>query len=378
MKFWLYYADVGGGHHAAAQALERAIAQKLQTDSSTKLINATAGGHSLASFFVDKGYEFLINKADWLWRILYQFSKLKPVARLENFLLTLGMRRAMEAHFAEGAPSAVVATYFLVGPLLALFKKHAVIVPITVVVTDWFTVHPMWFHYPALMYLVFSQEVRLQALKAGVPSSHITVVSPIINEKFFVVPPAQHIERFRNEHALSAGIKTILVVGGGNGLPHGEQVLENLIQSDITAQYIVVCGHDKMWQKKAEALAARTKQKVAVFGFVDFMHTLIALADVVVTKAGPAMIMETIILKKPLVLTHYIWEQEKGNMQFVVDKKIGFYEPNTQLVPALVKKVLFDEYTKKMLAENCSHVNLRSGTAEIVDEIFKNLKSKSV
>ncbi len=371
MRVWMYYADVGGGHRMAARALAEKFSATYGTAITPTFINATAGGSKAAPFLVDHGYEFLINKAEWLWKVLYQISKLRWIAALENWLLHIGMWRALRAEWHRGAPDAIVASYFLVGPLLRLRKHFKSTVPIVVVVTDWFTVHPMWFHYSDLTYIVFSESVRQLALRSGVEDKHITVLPPIVSEKFFATPTNQSLIDFKIKYGLSPTKKTVLIVGGGTGLPHGTRILKTLLHSNIDAQYVVVCGNNVSWYREMCTLASRTPQRVVVFGFVDFMQLLLSLCDVAIIKAGPAMVMETVLLKKPMIITHYIWEQEKGNMRFVADNKLGFYEPSINKLPTLLKKMLHDASTAEELKRNGEHITIRNGTADIADYIYQ-------
>ena len=68
--------------------------------------------------------------------------------------------------------------------------------------------------------------------------------------------------------------------------------------------------------------------RIHVYGFVDFVYELINISDAVITKGGPATVMEILQLNKIPVISSYIWEQEKGNVELVTQSNVGFYEPN--------------------------------------------------
>jgi processive 1,2-diacylglycerol beta-glucosyltransferase/1,2-diacylglycerol 3-beta-galactosyltransferase len=91
---------------------------------------------------------------------------------------------------------------------------------------------------------------------------------------------------------------------------------------------------------------------------------LINISDAVITKCGASTIMEILILKKIPVVNSYIWEQEKGNVEFLVKNKLGFYETKISKLPNLIRKIFNED---KILAEN--KMIIQNGTDQIAKYI---------
>ena len=145
----------------------------------------------------------------------------------------------------------------------------------------------------------------------------------------------------------------ILILGGGDGIPKGEKILNELLQSDINAEIGIVCGKNEVLQTAAESLKkSNNADHLKIYGYVDFIYELINISDVVITKCGASTIMEILNLKKVPVVNDYIWEQELGNVDYLIEKKLGIYEPQIKNLPNAVKNLLEDEKLYSSFKEN--------------------------
>jgi prepilin-type N-terminal cleavage/methylation domain-containing protein len=118
-------------------------------------------------------------------------------------------------------------------------------------------------------------------------------------------------------------------------------------------------------KKEIEVVTKQTKKQITVYGFVDFLPELIAKADVVIAKAGEGVVHEVLQQKKPLIISHFIWGQETGNKDFVVNNGLGFYEPKAKNIPALVQRCLYDAEIRQSLEKAYSEHLQRNGVGEV-------------
>ena len=93
--------------------------------------------------------------------------------------------------------------------------------------------------------------------------------------------------------------------------------------------------------------------------------------DVVITKCGASTFMEILISGKVPVINNYLWEQEKGNMEFVRDNHLGIYEKNLQKLPESVFRLtsnasVYGDYSRRIL-----NSRIKNGTPLVSDFIFK-------
>lgn len=59
-------------------------------------------------------------------------------------------------------------------------------------------------------------------------------------------------------------------------------------------------------------------------GFVHNMPEWMSASDMIITKAGPGTIAESLICGLPVLLNAFIPCQEEGNVTYVLDNKVGW------------------------------------------------------
>jgi processive 1,2-diacylglycerol beta-glucosyltransferase/1,2-diacylglycerol 3-beta-galactosyltransferase len=239
------------------------------------------------------------------------------------------------------------------------------------VVTDPFTVPPIWFFEKNIKYFVFSELAKKTALAQGVQEKNIFVVAPVINEKFLQARGLGKGE-VRGKLGLPQDKKVVLVAAGGDGLYKGGKIVRSLMNLSDDFRLIVVCGREKKFFDQVNCLKEKYPDKILlVTGFAENMEEFMAAADLVVSKAGPAVVFESLTMGRPLVLTYYIWGQEKGNRDFVVDNGFGRYEPQTDRLAQTVADFFANESEYKNTLERISALSLKTGVGEIAQKILK-------
>ena len=108
------------------------------------------------------------------------------------------------------------------------------------------------------------------------------------------------------------------------------------MKSSIEAEIAIVCGKDAFMKKNIERMAKRYPNKtIHVYGFIDFMFELMNISDIIVSKGGPATVLEALMLEKPLIVSQYVFGQEKGNVDFVRRERL-----DRERLPADVGRLL--------------------------------------
>ena len=79
---------------------------------------------------------------------------------------------------------------------------------------------------------------------------------------------------------------------------------------------------------------------IAVLGFVDNMHELLEASDFAITKAGPSTVFEHLVKRVPPILTHSAGLQEKGNADFCLNNKVGWFINNQEELQDLMDRIL--------------------------------------
>ena len=102
-----------------------------------------------------------------------------------------------------------------------------------------------------------------------------------------------------------------------------------------------------------------------IYGYVDFIYELINVSDVVITKCGASTFMEILVSGKVPVISNYIWEQEKGNMEFIRDNSLGIYENDINKLPGKTMDILQNESIYNFYVNNIRNAQIKNGTPEV-------------
>lgn len=98
----------------------------------------------------------------------------------------------------------------------------------------------------------------------------------------------------------------------------------------LPIQLAVIAGRNETLFKQLRKLSWHVPANVQ--GFVTNMPDWMRASDLVITKAGPGTIMETLAAGKPMILSSYLRGQEGGNVQFVQEAGVGVLRANPQAI----------------------------------------------
>ena len=184
--------------------------------------------------------------------------------------------------------------------------------------------------------------------------------SGITDSKIYLTPPLVWLQNQANINPNnSVKPSKLLILAGGDSFLGGKQILTTLSKLNPEIKVTLVCGRNEALLKQAQTL--KTQKNLLnwqIFGFSKQVPKLISEADLVVTKAGPATIWEILSLKKPMILTSYIWKQELGNKDFVVNQKLGIFEPNPSKLFELVQDFFTNPEKYSLILANLNKLEL--------------------
>lgn len=377
-RILLLYLKTGGGHLAAGKAIEKRI-RELHDDKDVEvyLFDPLPSDNLVWTVLFQKGYGFTSHRFSYLWVGAYFFSThVRLVKVLWNFLMLLIFWRTIAQAVKEHEITKIVLLHcLLILPTRFALKRLRKQVPMVNVVLDPFTAHDLWFQRFEGPTIVFSERLRRVAVeKFGIRPSMVHRRPVILRRDFSDGPlPASKIRELKERFGFSRERRIVLLAGGGEGLPHGERYVEAILRSSLDVDVAVVCGKDELMRKNVERISKRYPgKKVHVYGFIDFMFELMNVADVIVSKGGPATVMEALMLEKPLIVSQYVFGQEKGNLEFVKQHRVGFFASKPAEIVAQIERIVADPEMYEEYKERIRSLALRNGTNEIVDFIMSH------
>ncbi|MDQ7816264.1 MAG: glycosyltransferase [Melioribacteraceae bacterium] len=371
-KLLFIYLRTGGGHLAPARSVADYINKYKNQEAETLLIDGFEKTKWFSRFIIEDGYRHLQIKAKWFYEFLYATHKLKFISHISAFLVSINITKYLRELFCGYQPDKIVIFhFFLIKPVYSTLKKLKKEIPVITVVTDPFTAHPLWFLRRDQNFILFSEKLKQSCTADGIHENNLNVFPFILGEKFSSLPSEEVILFFRKKYGIEKQ-NVLLILGGGDGIPKGVKILKRMLKSNIGFSIIIVCGKNKRLFKQASRLKNEiTGKDLMVFGFVDIVYELLCLSDIVITKCGASTFMEILVCGKIPVVNSYIWEQEKGNVDFIIENQLGVYEKRVRKLPGVVEnlfdsKVLLDSYKK-----NIFNAGLENGTVKVAEFICK-------
>lgn len=367
-KYFLCYLKTGGGHLAPARSIAKYLQQRHGEKIEPVLVDGLDNASPFARFVIEDGYRILQARAKWYYELIYALNKFPPIGlgnvALANFFIKLHLKkRIIEEHPAKIA----ILHFLLIEPIYGVLEELGLDIPVVTMVTDPFTAHPMWFKRKQKQFIVFSERLKNYCVATRkTPEEKLHVFPFIIDEKFSSPLPPEQIQTIKKQFGFSLEKKVILVIGGGDGIPHGKFILQQLLFASLDVEIAIVCGKNKQLYNDATDLQRRYPA-LKVFAFVDFVYELLNASDIVITKCGASTIMEILMMKKIPIINDYLWEQELGNMEFVRDNKLGIFERNIQKLPAIIRELISGETMYAMFRQNIEMMNLRNGTRDVAE-----------
>ncbi len=371
-RYFLLYLKTGEGHFAPARSIAQYLSSIYGNSIEPVLIDGLTDAHSLPRSLIEKGYRLLQARAKWYYEFLYATNKFPPIGYLNVAIANYFIKPYLKKRIEGERPAKIVVFHFLlIAPVFDILRELRYDIPVVTAVTDPFTAHPMWFQRPQQRYIVFSERLKTYCMeRRKIAESRLHVFPFIINEKYEAPLPAAEITSVKQKFGFRLDRKCVLIIGGGDGIPHGKHILRRLLHASLDVEIAIVCGKNK----ELHAVALQLQQhypSLKVFGFVDFVYELLNTADIVITKSGASTIMEILMLKKIPVIIDYIWEQELGNMEFVRDNELGIFERNISKLPQIVRDLVSDEDQYRRYRQNIEMMKVRSGTKEVAEFLRK-------
>lgn len=373
-KILYLYLNTGGGHINGAKALSHAIEESYGTEVENHMVDALDPKSKFIRHIVEEGYRVSVQDMPWAWPLTFETGKFRLVQHLELLFLRPVIKPHLKKVIQEKGITKIVILHFLLIQLVhEILTEEGWNIPMVTVVMDPFTVHPFWFIRKDRPLVVFSQQAKEAALKKRVPESMITVLPLMLRRHFERRIPEGLIDETKKKFGFTPGKKLLLLAGGGDGIPGAHNILKQALTQGLEAEIAVVCGKNAKLQAQCDAVAAKYgfgRPQVKIYGFVDFMYELMNMADLVVSKGGPATVMEILMLRKPLIVVNYIYGQEKGNVDFVTRNDVGFYIPSARKLVSKAAEILANPHLAQDMEEKVARLGLRNGTADLTKFVY--------
>lgn len=366
------YETAGGGHFANAKAIENAMKLRYP-ECEVVLMHISQESNSKRVAYLYNSYNDMLKADPRMVRYGYTLMNAVNAEQLAIPLLPKAVR-SFEEFFRSKEPDIIVSVfgvfnYIALNLMERLGWKGKI--PYYIFVTD-LTRNFLrgWVHPEADGMITMLEETRAQVIAYGMPAERIKVLHGMpVNPSFMVAPKTK--EAARKDLGMALDRFTVLVTMGGVANKNTIRFSKELAESGLPLQLIVVCGRNAALKRKMDRLAAHARIPIKVLGFTDQMPTLMDATDLAISKPGPGTIAELAYKEIPMLIDGIFppMPQEKGNLDFVMDKGIGLIITRQHGVSELVRDLMNDPVKVDKLRESMRRINNPNAVYDLVDLI---------
>jgi hypothetical protein len=352
------YFDAGGGHRAAATALESVISGQDRPWEVT-LVNVQELLHSLDIFRKVTGIrlEDIYNRMlahGWTLGASTGLKLMHGVIRTYHRPTV----RMLTDHFVGTKPDLVVSLIPNFNRAISQALETALpATPMVTILTDFadypphFWIEPRTAETPQARFLVCGTDRAVeQARSMGYDDSSIFRVSGMILRPSFYQPIEADRAAGRTRLGLSPDRPTGLVLFGGEG----SAVMLEIARHLNDTQLILICGRNQSLagrlrdQHAARLAQSETSAPRHIEGFTSEIPYFMHLADFFIGKPGPGSISEAMAMGLPVIVESNAWTlpQERYNAEWVRERGVGIVVSNFNGIRDAAAEMLasLDEY----------------------------------
>ncbi|MBU1033343.1 hypothetical protein KKI22_00125 [Patescibacteria group bacterium] len=345
------------------ESIAKAIAEKIEENAKNK--------YSIKIFFrkrnaLDLTYDYLykVNPTSIgpLFRLTAKIAQQdKNAKKLAETYFTKNYQKEMTDFIKKNKIDLSISTYFECNPILEKFQQTGI--PFINIVTDPKTIYPLIISEKAASNIVFDDYLvkkykNINVLKAGW----------FIRSKFEMDYKQ---EKIRKKLKIDNNL-TFLIVSGSEGSNAILKILPTIINCEKKVNFIISCGKNKFLYnnmlgiKQSFDKFSSSKAEIIPLYHTNELHLYMQAADLIVGKAGPNTLFESVACEKPFFAITHVHGQENGNLDIIKDHKIGIVEENTKKANKKLAELIenpekisgFTKNIKKLKAYNQNSINI--------------------
>ncbi len=306
-RILIFVSKTGGGHISLGEALRDLLSDKHQVE----LVDPQPR-------IVHWHYRAVSRHALWLWSLEYRLSNGPRRARLAHTLAQAQAPLIIRV-IERFKPDLMMTTYpFLADEVTAAMKLWPRIRrPFVMLLSDPGPVHSAWLtERDAEAVFAPTHETFQQALDAKIPAERLHLTGWPVRGQFYHAQAAraETLERM----GLNPGLFTAFMQGGGEGATGYAAAVDKLSEIEGLQIILAVGTNHALYER------FRGHRSVHALPFTKEIARPMSAADVVMGKAGPNILLESVTLGKPFIATSYIPGQEKPNLDFIRRYGLGW------------------------------------------------------
>jgi 1,2-diacylglycerol 3-beta-galactosyltransferase len=384
LRLLLLFADTGGGHRAASQALAEGLRYRYGDAVDPVLFDGLRAYAPFPVSHLDDMYPFMTSFSK-TWGKSY--SALNEPTRAYRFMKSWWpFVRTSALHMAQEPCDAIVCVQPLyVYPVLWAMDHIGIRKPFITMVSDLIVVHALWCDPTTDAFLVPTELSYNHALENLIPEEKISITGLPIRLLFTQPPEPKPIVRARL--GLKPDKPMVLMMGGGQGLGRVYEIAEAIGHSSLDLQLVVVAGRNKKLKEQIDGTnwpthSGKDPQGRTVdlrgYGYTEEIPALMNAADILITKAGPTTICEAFTRSLPMIISGYIPVQEEENAEYVTRHGAGAYTEEPEKIVEILRQWLSNPALLERMSKAAGALARPRAAIEAAEAVYRAATSKPI
>lgn len=353
MNILVLSCGTGGGHNAAARAVE---AEARQRGHNVTMMNPIDLCGEKAAQLVDNAYISIAQRSPRSFGFVYALGNAyrRLPWRSPVYFANGKGAEALEGYLQEHPADVVITTHVYPGEMLTYLKNHGAAVPKTIFVATDYTCIPFTEECRLDAYVIPAPALTAEFVGWGIPEEKIYPFGIPVGRVFREAVSKAEAKR---QLALAEGKRYVLVSGGSIGAGSLEKTMELL--TDLTRgtdfHVIAICGSNASVRRQLEK---RFGAEATLLGNTDKMALYLRACDLYLTKPGGLSTTEAAVANVPLVHILAFSGCETKNAEFFSQRGMSIRADNAQAaVEAAWSLIRSPERAEQMRQAQRRHIN---------------------
>lgn len=265
-----------------------------------------------------------------LFQVPYKLTEYKSAQKFVRSMMSRRYEKKVMAMLDENKPDLVISTYLLYDKICADYSKdHGI--PCINVIANPRTIHPVEACEDSCN-IVFDNTAVDTLHTYGIQTEQIQKLGWFVRSQF---SPAKDVQLVRKKLGLIPHPTTLLFTAGSDGSSTILKILPLFFQITSPLQAVFICGNNTSLYKSLQVFVKTFRfanrlspVRFTVLRFVDNIHEYMQASDMVIGKAGPNSIFESVACHIPFFALTHISGQEDGNLELITEYNLGIVEEN--------------------------------------------------
>lgn len=279
-------------------------------------------------------YQFAITSWPASWLAVYRLlEKLKPTASPPAWQAL--MLKSLQGLIEEKRPRVIASTYPLYAELLSRLTARGSIPPLMTIITDSISVHPFWVSRPSNLVCVCDDETKHVVESLGVAPDQIRVTGfPVSLTLMDEHGPQPGGDKKRLLYLPSTSVRWFAAT---------LDALKPLLRRGIRLTLPVGKHASRLHHALRAFMDSMPEADIEVIGWTDQMPSLLQTHDVLISKAGGAILHEVLAARCPVVIDYVVPGQEEGNAELLLQNGCALRSRSPSETAKCVEQLLDDD-----------------------------------